>query len=90
MPSARPKPTVGIEVDADDHLGADEAAPLDDVQANAAETEYNAFGAGFDLCGIDHGADPGRDAAADVTHLIERRVLADFRDRDFGQQSWRR
>jgi hypothetical protein len=58
---------------------------LDDVQADAAEPEHNAFGTSLDLCGVDHRADAGSDAAADVTHLVERRVLADFRHGDFGQ-----
>jgi hypothetical protein len=42
-----------IDVNADDHCGADKAKSLDDVQADAAETEDNAFGDSFDLCGID-------------------------------------
>jgi len=74
-----------IDVNADDHCGADEAKSLDDVQADAAETEHNTFGASFDLCGIDYRADAGGDAAADVAHLVERRVLPDFRHRDFRQ-----
>ena len=74
-----------IHIDADNHCGADEAKALDDVQTDAAEPEHNAFGARFDLCGIDHRADAGGNAAANVTDLIERRVLADFRHGDFGQ-----
>jgi hypothetical protein len=44
-----------------------------------------AFGAGFDLGGVEHRADAGGDAAADVADLVERRVLADFRHRDLRQ-----
>src|SRR5213079_3226363 len=44
-------------------------------------------GARLDFGGVDDGADPGRDAAADVADLVERRVLADLRDRDLGQDS---
>ena len=39
-----------IHIDADDHCGADEAKPLDNVQADAAETKHNALGARFDFC----------------------------------------
>ena len=76
---------VRIYVDADDHCGADQAKPLDHVQADAAKAKDNAFGAGLDFCGIDHGANAGGYAAADVTDLVERCVLADFGHRDLGQ-----
>jgi hypothetical protein len=37
------------------------------------------------LGGIDDGADPGGDAAADIADLVERGVLANFGERDLGQ-----
>ena len=40
---------------------------------------------GLDLRRVDHGADAGRHAAADVADLVERRVLADLRERDLRQ-----
>ncbi len=40
---------------------------------------------GFDLGGVDHRADAGRDAAADVADLVERRVGADLRHCDLRQ-----
>src|SRR5215831_9741394 len=40
---------------------------------------------GLDLRGVDHGADAGRHAAADVAHLVEWRVFADFGNGDFRQ-----
>ena len=40
---------------------------------------------GSHLGGVDHRADAGGDAAADVADLVERRVLADLRDRDLRQ-----
>ena len=74
-----------VEIDADDHVGADEPQPLDDVEPDAAEPEHDALGARLDLGGVDDRADAGGDAAADVADLVERRVLADFRHRDLRQ-----
>ncbi len=76
---------VRIDVDADDHVGAGEAKALDDVKPDAAEAEDDSLGAGLDLCGIDDCADAGGDAAADVADLVERRVFANLRHRDFRQ-----
>src|SRR5260221_443229 len=59
--------------------------PLDDVEPDAAEPEHRDVGAGPDLRGVHHGADPGGDAAADVADLLERRVLADLGERDLRQ-----
>ena len=78
-------PAARVDVDADDHVGADHAAALHDIEADAAEAEHDDPGAGLDLGRVDDRADPGGDAAADVADLVERRVLADFRDRDLGQ-----
>ena len=74
-----------VEVDADDHLRADQAQALDHVQPDAAETEHHAACAGLDLGRVHHRADAGGDAAADVADLLERRVLADLRQRDLRQ-----
>src|SRR6185503_1031126 len=67
----------GIEIDADDLVGADHLRALDDVEADAAESEHGDVRAGPYFRGVDHRADAGRHAAADVTNLVERRVLAD-------------
>src|SRR5271155_2626488 len=72
-----------IEIDANDHVGADHAQSLDDVQPDAAETEHDAFCARLNLRGVGHRADAGGDAAADIADLVERSVIADFRHRDF-------
>ena len=40
---------------------------------------------GFDLRRVDHRADAGGHAAADIAARVERRVGADFRNRDFRQ-----
>ena len=40
--------------------------------------------AGLDLGGVEHRADPRRDAAAEQADLVERRVRADLRERDLG------
>ena len=44
-----------------------------------------AVDAGLDLRRVDHRADAGRHAAADVADLVERRVRVDLGDRDLGQ-----
>ena len=58
---------------------------LDDVEPDAAEAEDHDIRARPDLGGIDHRADAGGDAAADVADLVERRVLADLGERDLRQ-----
>src|SRR5580692_97144 len=74
-----------VDVDADDLVGAHHLGALDNIEPNAAQTEYDNIGAWRDLGGVDHGADAGRDATADVATLVERGVFTDFRDRDFRQ-----
>ena len=74
-----------IEVDADDLVGADHARALDHVEADAAEAEHHDIGARPDFGGVDHRADAGGDAAADVADLVERRVLAHLGERDLRQ-----
>src|SRR5262252_6386186 len=74
-----------VDVDADDHVRAGEPQPLDDIEADAAETEHDALRAGLHLGGIEDGADAGGDAAADVADLVERGVLANLGDRDLRQ-----
>ena len=75
----------GIDVDADDLVGAHHLRALDHVQADAAQAEHDDVGARLDLGGVDHRADAGGDAAADVADLVEGRVLADLRQRDLRQ-----
>uniref|UniRef100_A0A0N5A603 LigA n=1 Tax=Parastrongyloides trichosuri TaxID=131310 RepID=A0A0N5A603_PARTI len=76
---------VAVDVDADDHVGPDHLQPLNDVQADAAQAEDHGVGARLDLGGIDHSADAGGNAAADVADLVERRVFTHFGQRDFRQ-----
>ncbi len=75
----------GIDVDADDLVGAHQLRALDDVQADAAEAEYDDVRTRLDPGGVDDRAHAGGHAAADVAHLVEGRVLADLRHGDFGQ-----
>src|SRR3546814_12397722 len=82
---AAPFLAIGVDVDADDLVGADHPGALDDVESDPAETEDDDRLARLNICGVDHRADPGGDAAADVAARLERRVLTDFRDSDFGQ-----
>src|SRR6056297_3411669 len=76
---------VGVEVDADDLVGAGEPQPLDHVEADAAEAEDDRPAADLDLRGVDDGADAGRRPAADLADLVEGRVLADLRKGYLGQ-----
>ena len=86
MPNLRASVSrAGIEVDADDHVGARHAGALDDVEPDAAQSEYDDVRARLDLGRVDHRADAGGDAATDVADLVERRVLADLRHRNLRQ-----
>ncbi len=82
---AAPFLAVGVDVDADDPVRADQLRALDDVEADAAEAENDDVRARLDLGGLDDCADAGGDSAADVAAGLERRVLADLRHRDLGQ-----
>src|SRR5690606_19736322 len=74
-----------IDVHADDLVRAHHAGTLNDIEADAAETEHHDIGARTNLCRINHRANAGGDAAADIADLVERRVFAHFRHRDFRQ-----
>ena len=68
-----------VDVDADDHVRADQLGALDDVEADAAQAEDDDVGARLDLGGVDHRADAGGDAAADVAAVsngASSRILA--------------
>ena len=73
----------GVEVDADDLVGAGHARALHDIEAYAAKAENHHVGARFNLGRVDHRTDAGGDAATDVADLVEGRVLADFCQGDF-------
>src|ERR1700683_182589 len=74
-----------VEINANDLVGADHAGALDNIKTNGPETEHHYAGTRRYLCGIYYRADAGRDAPANVTDLVEWRVLADFSDSNFGQ-----
>src|SRR4029077_15554035 len=59
-----------VDVDADDLVGTHHLRALDDIEPDATEAEYHHIGARRDLGGIDHRADPGGHAAADVAALV--------------------
>jgi hypothetical protein len=61
-----------VHIDADNHVRADQAEALNDVQSDPAETEHDAFGASLDLGGIDHRPNAGRHPAADVADPCRR------------------
>src|ERR1700744_3608872 len=74
-----------IDVDADDLARAHHPRALDHVEPDPAKAEHDNVGARGDLRRVDHGADAGGHAAADVAALVEGRVLPDLRHRDLGQ-----
>ena len=82
---AAPFLAIGVDVDADDLVGPGEARALDHVEPDATEPEDDDIVADLNLGGVDHRADTRRHAAADVAARLERRVLADLRDRNLGQ-----
>src|ERR1700722_5994614 len=72
-----------IDVDSDDLVGAGDSRALDDVQADAAQSEHHHVGAGLHLRRVSDGADPRGDAAADVAHLVEWGVFANLGNGNF-------
>nr|GEU28163.1 hypothetical protein [Tanacetum cinerariifolium] len=74
---------LGVDVDADDLVGAHHPGSLDHVQADAAQAEHDHVGARLHLGREHHGAHARGHAATDVAHLVERRIVADFGQRDF-------
>ena len=69
-------------IDPDDHVGAGKPQPLDHVEANAAQAENDAFGAGLHFGSVEDSANACRDAATDIAHLVEGSVLADLGNRN--------
>src|SRR5262245_28870632 len=74
-----------VEIYPDDFVRADEPRALNDVEPDATESEHGNVRARLHLRGVDHCAEAGGDAAADVAHLVERCVAANLRNRNFGQ-----
>src|SRR2546425_4321952 len=59
-----------IDIDADDQVRADQLRALHHVEPDASQAEHHHAGARLYPGGIDHRADAGRHAAADVAHLV--------------------
>src|SRR4051812_17644004 len=76
-----------IEIDANNHIRAGHPGALHDVEPDAAKAEHHHIRSWFHFRRIDHGADPGGHAAADVADLVERRVVANLRQRDFREHA---
>src|SRR5690606_13301982 len=76
---------VRVDVDRDDAARLSHRRALDHAQADAAQAEHRDRRARAHLGGGEHGADAGRDPAAEQADLLERRLLADLRDRDLRQ-----
>ena len=60
-------------------------APCTTLRPMPPRPNTTTFAPGSTFAGVDHRADAGGDAAADVADLVERRVLADLRHRDLRQ-----
>src|SRR3546814_5020632 len=58
--------SVGIDIDADDHVGARHLRALKHVEADAAETENDDIVAGNDLRRVHDCADASGDTATDI------------------------
>src|SRR3546814_10939040 len=63
---AAPILAVGVDVDADDLVRTRKPRTLDHVEPDAAEPEDDDIVADLDLGGVDHRADAGGHAAADI------------------------
>src|SRR5260370_26385464 len=65
-----PRLAIRIDVDADDHVGAGKPQPLDDIEADAAETEHDAIGSGLDLGGSADRPDAGGAPSTDLANPV--------------------
>jgi hypothetical protein len=63
-----------------------DAGALDGRDADTAAAEHDDRRAGRDLGGVDRGAGPGHDAAADERRHVEGDVVVDLDDALLGQQ----
>ena len=73
-----------VSVDRDDAIGARHHRALDHREPDPAEAEDRHARTRLDLRRVQDGADARGDAAAEQADLLERRVLADLRQRDLG------
>ncbi|MNE24728.1 hypothetical protein D3C80_1180280 [compost metagenome] len=71
-----------VDVDPDNLAGTDQLGTLDHVETDTAQAEDHHVGPRLDFGGEDHRTQTGRHAATDVADSIERRVFANFRQRD--------
>ena len=74
-----------VDVDTDDLVGARHLRALQHVEADAAQAEHDDIVTDLNLGRIGHRAHARRHAATDIAGLVEGRVGADFRNRDFRQ-----
>ena len=74
-----------IQIDTDNHVRADHPQTLNNIQTDTAEAEDHGVATRLRLCRVDHRADAGGHAAADVTDLVERRVWIDLCQRNLRQ-----
>ena len=74
-----------VDVDRDDARGLGHLRPDDRCQADAAQAEDGNGSALFHLGGVQHGTDPGGDAAAKQADLLQRGILGNLRQGNFRQ-----
>src|SRR5690606_22859417 len=72
-----------VDIDHDNARRPRQHGALNHAETDPAETEYRYRRTRRDLGGVQHRADARGDAAAEQAHLVERRSLVDFGDRDF-------
>ncbi len=75
----------GVQINADDLVGTHHLQALDHIESNATQAKYNSICACFYFRRKDDCANASGDATADVANLVERRILANFGQRDFGR-----
>src|SRR5690606_5744027 len=58
--------TIRVDVNPYDLIGAHHARPLNHIQPDTTQAKHNHIGTGLDLGSVEHCAQPGRHAAADI------------------------
>ncbi len=75
--------TARVNVDTNDFVGTHHFGALNHVQADTAQTEHHHVGARFHFSGKQHGTHTSGNTATNVANLVERRIVANFRQRNF-------
>ena len=76
---------IRVQIDTNDASSAHQFGALNDIESDAPKAKYRDGGAGLNFHRERDRANPGCDAAADVTNFVEGRILAHFGDGYLGQ-----